>query len=180
MNSDQITVRLGEDFNWWVDRNSEEAEKPQEQCGILDPRQVRHIFQALEQYQSYGLPLSSLAKAFQMFEVDAEISEGCLRLARSEATFSADGPNLFALPITGQEENSPYYDFLGAVSEARIHYLNKTHHFACDCSVEEMERELAVLDSDRYFCAEAMHVFDEINEILEWSPAEWDNTESSL
>jgi len=38
----------------------------------------------------------------------------------------------------------------------------------------EMQEELAALDRDRYVAAENIHCFEAINEILEWSPAEWD------
>ena len=41
-----------------------------------------------------------------------------------------------------------------------------------------MCNEVNALDSDRYFCDEALHAFDEINEILCWKPAEWDDIES--
>ena len=41
-------------------------------------------------------------------------------------------------------------------------------------TVEEMQEELETLDHDRYFNGDSLHVFDEINQILEWQPAEWD------
>ena len=178
MNDEQIMVRLGEDFNWWLAPNAEEPEQPPDNCGVLDPRQVRHLAQALEQYRPYGLRLALLAAAFKMFEVEAEVSEGLLRLAPSEEKFFTEGPELFALPVTSEDGDSPYHEFLDAMTEARVRHLNKTHHFARDCSVLEMEEELAALDSDRYFCDERIHVFNEINEILEWSPAEWDDLQS--
>jgi hypothetical protein len=37
-----------------------------------------------------------------------------------------------------------------------------------------MQEELETLDHDRYFNGDSLHVFDEINQILEWQPAEWD------
>ena len=37
-----------------------------------------------------------------------------------------------------------------------------------------MQEELDALDRDRYIAAENIHCFDEINEMLQWSPAEWD------
>ena len=178
MNGEQITIRLGEDFNWWIAPSPEEPDQPQDNNGVLDPRQVRYLAQALEQYRGHGLRPALLAAAFKMFEVEAEVSEGLLRLASSEEKFSTEGPELFALPVTSDDGEGPYQDFLDAISEARVRHLNKTHHFARECSVMEMDEELAALDSDRYFCAERIHVFNEINEILEWSPAEWDDAQS--
>jgi hypothetical protein len=37
-----------------------------------------------------------------------------------------------------------------------------------------MREELDALDRDRYFSSENIHCFEQINEILQWSPAEWD------
>ena len=44
--------------------------------------------------------------------------------------------------------------------------------------VREREKELDTLDRDRYFALENIHTFDEINEILQWRPAEWDDSSS--
>ena len=43
-------------------------------------------------------------------------------------------------------------------------------------SLDEMEDELRALDADRYFSDDTIHVFDELTEILDWSPAEWDDS----
>ena len=40
--------------------------------------------------------------------------------------------------------------------------------------IESGKAELAALDRDRYVASENIHCFEAINEILEWSPAEWD------
>jgi hypothetical protein len=101
--------------------------------------------------------------------VDAELSEGVLRLA---ATDQMEGA--FALPRLGEDDDGPYFDFLDLISAARIRRLNQTHHYVRDCTEEEMFEELDLRDADRYFSAQTIHVFDELNEILEWSPAEWD------
>ncbi len=80
---------------------------------------------------------------------------------------------LFALPIAGQDDGAGAYDdFLDAITAARIRLLNATHHYARNCTKFDMEEELENMDRDRYFAADAIHVFDEINEILEWKPAE--------
>lgn len=163
---ERITVRLGEDFHWWVESADDAGRHPR---GILDPRQVAHLMQTLDEYRDYGYRPEQFAAAFQTYRIDAEISEGVLRLAATDET-----AGVFALPRLGEEDDGPYFDLLDVVSAARIRKLNATHHYARDCTVEEMTEELDLLDADRYFSAETIHVFDELNEILEWSPAEWD------
>ena len=164
----RITVRLGEDFNWWI----ESADAPASTArGVLDPRQVSHLVEALDSYRPYGFRPQQFADAFQSYRIDAEISKGVLRLAATEE----DG-EVFALPNLGADDDGPYFDLLDAISAARIRKLNATHHYAHQCTEDEMVEELAALDSDRYFSADSIHAFEEISEILEWSPAEWDES----
>ena len=162
----QITVRLGEDFNWWVQADGDVG-PPQ---GILDPRQGTHLKELLDAYQPFGFQPHHLAAAFHSYRIDAELGKGRLRLIADEE------PNCFALPVAGEDDESSYLGFLENVRAARIRKLNAEHHYVHDCTVEEMIEELSLIDADRYFSAEVIHPFDEIQEILEWSPAQWDDS----
>ena len=164
-----ITVRLGEDSNWWLEDAPDR--------GILDPRQAAHLVATVDGYRRYGFRPQLLADAFRLYVLESEISENLLRLTSTDASIFDEGVQLFALPVITAEGEGAFYDLLDAISAARIRKINATHHYACDCTEDEMQEELAALDSDRYFAAEALHAFDEINEILEWSPAEWDDSE---
>jgi hypothetical protein len=157
-----IVVRLGEDFNWWLAPTPDEPDKPASDHGVLDPRQVREL---VEQLPNYLAP-ESFARAFHLYAVEAEVAEGMLQLQAAK-----EGDELFALPAIEEDGDGPYWDFLDALSEARIRRLNADHH---RCTVEEMREELDALDRDRYFNAATMHAFDQITEILQWSPATWD------
>jgi hypothetical protein len=167
-----ITVRLGDDFNWWLDQTSAECQSGGECRGLLDPRQVSHLLEALDEYRPYGLRNQQLANAFQLFTFESEIAEGCLRLAPTDESIFSATTEMFALPLIEEEGQGPYYDFLDALSAARIRRLNATHHYVQECTELDMEEELNALDTDRYFSSETVHVFDEIDEILQWSPAE--------
>jgi len=158
----QIVVRLGEDFNWWLAPTPDEPDAPASGHGVLDPRQVREL---LEQLPKYLAP-ESFARAFHLYAVEAEIAEGMLQLHACN-----EGEELFAVPAIDEDGDGLYYDFLDALSAARIRRLNADGH---RCALEEMQDELDALDHDRYFDATTMHAFDQINEILQWSPAEWD------
>jgi len=167
-----ITVRLGDDFNWWLQDTSAELSVDMRSRGVLDPRQVAHLVEVLDEYGAYGFRSELLADAFQLFALESEISEGLLRLAATDANLFEDGMQMFALPLVTDEGEGPYYDFLDAVSAARLRKINATHHYIRDCTEDEMQEELSAIDSDRYFADETIHAFDEISEILEWSPAE--------
>jgi len=168
----QITARLGEDFNWWLAPTPDDVpgeESPDR--GVLDPRQVRHVLDALEEYRSFGVDMKLFGEVFRFYAIQSELGEGVVQLEAAGADGDGD---LFALPVIDDEDDGPYFDFLDALSAAHIRRLNATHEYAHGCTVEEMQEELDTLDSDRYFSARTIHVFEEINEILEWSPAEWD------
>jgi hypothetical protein len=170
----RITVRLGDDFHWWI----ESADGETQARGVLDPRQVAHLIQTLAEYRRFGYRPEQLAAAFQAYRIDAEIAEGTVRLAATDQDLFEETGELFALPLVGEEQDGPYFDLLDTLSAARVRHLNATHHYASDCTVDEMSDELTALDSDRYFSDATIHAFEELNEILEWSPAQWDEFSS--
>lgn len=175
MNAPQrITVRLGEDFNWWIE--SADDDQTASLRGVLDPRQVAHLTQVLGTYRAYGYRPQQLAAAFFIYRIDAEIAEGQLRLAATGESILEDGVEAFALPAVGNDDDGPYFELLDTITAARVRKLNATHHYARNCTEEEMTEELKMLDADRYFSDDTIHAFDEITEILEWSLAEWDES----
>ena len=173
-----ITVRLDDDYNWWLHDTSAELSEDTRSRGVLDPRQVAHLVEAFDEFRKHGLRPQHIADAFQLFEMESELAEGVVRLSATNADIFADGAQLFALPRIQEEGAGAYYEFLDVLSAARIHKLNATHHYAYECTEDEMQDELDALDADRYFSSDTIHAFDEINEILEWSPAEWDDSSS--
>ena len=86
---------------------------------------------------------------------------------------------MFALPQLGEDSDGPYFDFLDALASARIGKLNATHQYVKPCTEDEMFAELEALGAERYFNDEVIHCFEQINEILEWKPAEWDDSSAS-
>lgn len=167
-----IVARLGEDFNWWVESTSLDVQPPKANRAVLDPRQVAHLVQLLEDYRPHGFQRELLDAAFTWLTLENEIEEGRVRLARNDG----ETAELFALPVIDADGDGPYYDFLDAVIAARVRHLNATHGYLTDCTAEELTAEVELLAADRYFSDESRHCFDEINEILEWEPAEWDDS----
>jgi hypothetical protein len=174
-----ITVRLGDDLNWWLAESSTDVYRDEGARGLLDPRQVSHLVETLDKYRPYGYDHKLLSAAFQLFEVESELDEDRLRLAPVDLDICESGQQLFALPLVGDEESGAYYQLLDAIAAAHIRKLNSTHQYARVYADLEMQEELDALDRDRYFSSDNIHCFDEINEILEWSPAEWDDSSSA-
>lgn len=159
-------------MNWWLEATSDNFAWPEGGLGVLDPRQVVHLTGQLTDYRNHGLAPRQFADAFHVYALASEIEDGRAKLTLSEEELGEAGGELFALPILEQDGGGPYYEFLDALSAARIRMLNATHHYVRDCTVADMFDELDTLDLDRYFGSTTTHAFDEINEILEWKPAE--------
>lgn len=159
---DNIVVRLDDDFNWWLEPTTENPRRD----SVLDPRQVVHLQEALDEYRPHGLRRELFDAAFTFFTLDAELEEGQVRLRRDT------GHEMFALPVLGDDDDGPYFDFLDALATARIRKLNATHHYKQNCTEDEMFTELEALAADRYFSDDVIHCFEQLNEILEWQPAE--------
>jgi hypothetical protein len=173
-----IVARLGEDLNWWLDKASSDTYAENAERGLLDPRQIAYLVELLEEYRPYGYRHELLNAAFQVFQAAAELDEDRLRLVPVDADIGETGDQLFALPLAGEGGTGVYYEFLDAITSAHIRKLNATHRYARACTDLEMQEELDALDRDRYFALENIHTFDEINEILQWNPAEWDDSSS--
>jgi hypothetical protein len=170
-----LVARLGDDGNWWVAESSEDIYWGDGMRGLLDPRQIARVTETLNEYQPYGFRRDLLDDAFQYFQLESEIDDERVRLSPvARDDFAGANEQIFALPLIEDEEMGVYYDLLDAMSVARVRKLNSTHHYARDCTELDMSEELDALDRDRYFASENIHCFDEINEILQWSPAEWD------
>lgn len=174
-----IVVRLGNDMNWWVEKASEDIYWPAGGLSVLDPGQFRDIAERLEAYGDVGFERATLAKAFALFAPESEMEEGRLRLKISLKPDEDAGGKLFALPLFKDDEQSSFRDLVDNLIELRVKFLNKTHHYAHAVDEMELEEELLAKLNDRYFNGGNLHCYDEINEILSWSPAEWDGSEET-
>src|SRR5712671_3556261 len=94
-NPNWVSVRLGDDMNWWIDRTSADVGATVFERGVLDPRQVAHFVEALEEYQSYGFRRQQFASAFAVYALDSEVSEGLVRLAATDESIFDTGAQLF-------------------------------------------------------------------------------------
>jgi hypothetical protein len=169
-----LVVRQADDQHWWLAETSDDIHWSERGRSLLDPQQVAALMEVLGPYYRHGLTRRQVAAAFRAYRLEAEVADGQLRLAATGENILDAGGEVFALPVIDDDETGAYYDFLDALSTARIRLLNATHHYVRNCTESEMFEELEALDQDRFFGDEAIHVGDEIAEILQWGPAEWD------
>ncbi len=169
-----IVVRLGNDMNWWVEKSSEDTYWPREGLSVLDPRQFRDVAERLGEYAGVGLKRGMLARAFALYVREADMDEGRLRLKLAQNQDEDTDNKFFALPLFLNEEEGAYRDFVECLIEARVKRINKTHRYARNVDDLDLEEELLAKINDRYFEGGALHCYDEINEILAWSPADWE------
>src|SRR5690606_13015426 len=130
-------VRLGEDFNWWVDEISDEIHWDVDGLSIIDPRQVAHIIELLEPLQDYGFEPDFLESAFFTFQIDADLGKGRVRLSRSSEGILESEEKLFALPNILDEETGPYADFIDTITKLRVKMLNDSMNFEKKLTVDE-------------------------------------------
>jgi hypothetical protein len=172
-----LVVRLGNDLNWWADEASEETYWPDQGLSVLDPRQFRDVLERVAEYRGEGFDLKTFARAFRLFTVDAELPDGRLRLTALRQPLDEGDAKLFALPDFSSEEESGYRDLVDSLVEMRVKLLNRTHRYAANLDALDLEEELQDRANDRYFDGTNIHCYDELNEILKWAPAEWDDGE---
>lgn len=173
-----IVAILRDDFNWWTEQTSEEMGVPRMQQGLLDPGQIAHLTRELDAYREYGIDPEVFTNAFQTYRIESELDDQRVRLTRSDENIYNTGEKLFALPLGNEEGSGAYFRLVDMLSVARVQMLNRTHHYVRDCTEEDMYQELNAIDADRFFSDQSLHVFEELNEILQWRPAEWEDSES--
>lgn len=170
-----VVARLGHDGNWWVEETSDEVCWGRDSLSLLDPDQVAYLREELKRYEKYGLDSEMLDDAFDAFEVASELPDGRLRLIASERSLTEEGFQLFALPDLSEEDEGVYPDLLDRVSTLRIKLLNETHEYYQELTEQDMDEEIQARNTDRYFSARAIHVFNELEDVLTWKPAEWED-----
>jgi N-acetylmuramoyl-L-alanine amidase len=129
-----IVVRLGGDMNWWLDEASADIYWGEAAAGCSTRAKSPTWRKCSMSMSPTAFSRRLLDAAFQLFELESELDDDRLRLAPVDQDDFAAGEQLFALPLIDDDETGAYYDFLDAISAARIRKLNATHDYARDCT----------------------------------------------
>ncbi len=171
---DWCNVRLGEDHNWWVDEVSDPDRWDTDGLSIIDPRQAAHLIELCEPLRDYGFDQDVFEAAFIPFRIEKEASKGRIRLKRvKDSVFDSD-EKLFILADVVDDENGPFADLLDHLTRCRVKLLNDVFKFEAKLTVDEVEDELREDQNASFIEGKAVHVFDELCAILDFTPAGFD------
>lgn len=170
-------VRLGNDHNWWVEEVSDPVRWDVDGLTVIDPRQLNHIIELLDQLRDYGFDPELFERAFLAFRVEKDLGNGRIRVVRTRELLLESEEKLFALPDVLDEEHGPYADLLDHATRCRVKMLNDAFDFEQKLTVDEVEDQIREEQNNRFIEGKAVHVFDELNAILDYVPEGWDMEE---
>ncbi len=168
---DWCVVHLGEDHNWWVTEVSDPVRWDVDGLSIVDPRQVDFFIDSVESLRDYGFDEDLLDVAFITFRIEQDLSKGKVRLKRVKDSIFESDEKLFTLPDIINDENGPYADLLDHLTRCRVKLLNDIIDFESPLSVDEVEDEIREDQNASLIEGKAVHAFDELSAILEYTPA---------
>jgi hypothetical protein len=174
---DWCIVRLGEDHNWWVEEVSDPVRWDTDGLSIVDPRQVAHLVELVEPMRDYGFDQDLMELAFIPFRIQKDLGNGRVRLKRVKDSLFESDEKLFALPEILDEENGPYADLLDHLTRCRVKMLNDLFNFESKLTVDEVEDEIREDQNASFIEGKAVHVFEELTAILDYTPAGWEGEE---
>lgn len=163
-------VRLGEDFNWWVEEISDEIRWDIDGLSILDPRQMSHVLELLDPLREYGFDSDTFESAFYKFRIDNALDDNKVRLERVNDSILDSDETLFSLPDLVDEERGPYADLIDHITRLRVKMLNDLINFEQSLTIEELEEEIREGQNNDFMEGRATHVFSELTSILEYVP----------
>ncbi len=173
-NLEWCTVRLGEDHNWWVQEVSDPVRWDVDGLSIIDPRQVAHLVELVEPLRDYGFDQDIMELAFLTFRIQKDLGAGSVRLKRVKDSIFDSDEKLFALPDILDEENGPYADLLDHLTRCRVKMLNDLFAFESKLTVDEVEDEIREDQNASFIEGKAVHTFEELTAILEFTPTGWE------
>lgn len=171
---DWCIVRLGEDNNWWVDEVSDPVRWDTDGLSIVDPRQSAHLIELCEPLRDYGFDQDLFEAAFIPFRIEKEAAKGKIRLKRVKDSLFDSDEKLFILADVVDDENGPFADLLDHLTRCRVKLLNDVFKFESKLTVDEVEDELREEQNASFIEGKAVHVFDELCSILDYTPAGFD------
>lgn len=164
-------VRLGNDFNWWVNEISDDIHWDVDNLSILDPKQVDYMLDLLRQMNQYGFKKEILENAFFKFDIDKQLpGENMIRLIRVTEDLSSCSRPLFALPNVIDDTDGPYAEFIDHIIALRVKLLNNMLTFKQPMTSEELEDAMRDEQHKKFIEGSSVHLFDEIMFILDYVP----------
>lgn len=173
-------VRLGEDLNWWVEEISDPIAWDLDALGIVDPKQMAYLLDAMDPLRDYGLQDHYIEESFFKFKIDKDLGGGRIRLLRVyDSLLESDEP-LFALADVIDDEKGPYADFLDHITKLRVKLLNDMIDFKKKLTVTELEEEIREEHHNQFIEGKSIHPFKEVADVLGYIPEGFEFSERDL
>jgi hypothetical protein len=169
-NLEWCVVRLGDDYNWWVDKVSGDIQWDVGCLSIVDPKQFEHIIDLVAPLKTYGFRDDVLENAFYKFRIEEVLPRDKVRLSRVDAKVLESVDRLFCLPNMVSEIEGPSAEFVDHIILMRVKLLNDLLEFKRPIDPQELEESIRDVQNERYMAGSAVHIFDEIGFILDYIP----------
>ncbi len=176
---DWCVVRLGEDHNWWVAETSDPVRWDVDGLSIVDPRQKDHLIELVDPLRDYGFDQDIFEAAFIPFRIEKDLGSGKVRLKRVKDSLFEAEESLFVLADTLDDENGPYADLLDHITRCRVKMLNDLIEFESKLTVDEVEEEIREAQNADFIEGIAIHTFNELNTILDFTPDGYESEDDS-
>jgi hypothetical protein len=163
-------IRFGEDLNWWVKEISDDVHWDVDGLSIVDPKQMGYILDLLDPLREYGLSTDLVEAAFIPFQIQGTNPDKTVKLVRVNESFFESDEVLFGLPDVVDEEKGPYADFIDHITKLRVKFLNDNIEFEQKLTIDELEEQVKDAQQQAFMEGRALHVFQEISDILEFVP----------
>ena len=167
-------AKLRSDFKWWVEKVSNDTHVDADYSGIIDPRQFEHIIELVAPLQDYGFRNDLLESAFLKFRIVAELANNQIKLEFTTSKALTSEEPLFLLPNVIADNEGPYAEFIDHIIRVRVKLLNDLIDFKVPVNNDEIEEAMREKYQEKYIEGNNVHVFDEIVDILEYTPAGYD------
>jgi hypothetical protein len=167
-------AKLKNDYKWWLEKTSNDMHIDSDYAGIVDPRQFEYLIELTLPLFDYGLRNEILEGAFLKFRILAELPDNRVKLEFTPTKTHVSEEPLFLLPNNTADNEGPYAEFIDHLIRLRVKLLNDSIDFKVPINTEEIEETLRERYQERYIEGDNVHVFDEIVDILEYTPDGYD------
>jgi hypothetical protein len=167
-------AKLKNDYKWWLEKVSNDTHIDVDYRGIIDPRQFEHLIELTTPLFEYGLRSETVEGAFLKFRIVAELPNNQIKLEFTPTKKLSSEDPLFLLPNVIADNEGPYAEFIDHIIRFRVKVLNDSVDFKVPINVEEIEETLRERYQEKYMEGNNIHVFDEIVDILEYTPDGYD------
>ncbi|MDR0418308.1 MAG: hypothetical protein LBH08_02655 [Puniceicoccales bacterium] len=167
-------VKLMDDYKWWLEKVNNDTQTDTDYVGVIDPRQFEHLVELTSPLFDYGLRNELVEGAFLKLRIVAELPDNRVKLEFMPTKIHSAEEPLFLLPNVIADNEGPYAEFIDHIIRLRVKLLNDSIDFKVPINVEEIEETLREQYQEKYIEGNNIHVFDEIVDILEYTPNGYD------